>query len=70
MSIKMLTIASFKGEYDGRRLEVDIPKKIHNERIKQHEYPYQGGPEIEIEIPHKEFDVLNNANRRLTGSKH
>jgi intein/homing endonuclease len=46
-------------------LEVDIPEDIYNQRIKKHERLYQGGPLTEIPIPHEDFDVLNNANRRL-----
>lgn len=46
-------------------LEVEISQGVYNERIRRHEVPYQGGPEIEIRIPHEDFDVLNNANRRL-----
>lgn len=46
-------------------LEVDIEKDTYNLRIKQHERPFEGGPEVEILIPHRDFDVLNNAIRRL-----
>jgi hypothetical protein len=62
--------ASRKLEYDGRVLEIDISKKIYNARIAIYEKPYQGGPEIEIEIPHSAFDVLNSSRRILLGSKH
>ncbi|MGE5660607.1 MAG: polymorphic toxin-type HINT domain-containing protein, partial [Actinomycetota bacterium] len=46
-------------------LEVDIPKDVYDRRIKRHEKPYQGGPLIEIPIPQEDFDVLNDAVRRL-----
>ncbi|MBZ8181188.1 RHS repeat domain-containing protein [Oscillatoria salina] len=52
--------------YDEGVLEVDIKKDTYDARIKQHERPYQGGPSIEIPIPHEDFDVLNNAIRRLS----
>jgi RHS repeat-associated protein len=62
--------ASRKLEYDGRVLEIDILKKIYKTRIAIYEKPYQGGPEIEIEIPHSAFDVLNSSRRILLGSQH
>lgn len=48
-------------------LEVEIPKDVYDARIRPHEVPYQGGPQIELPIPHKDFDVLNEAQRRLHG---
>jgi len=56
----------YADKYGEGVLEVDIPTDIYNERIKQHEVPYLSDPaEIEIPIPQKDFDVLNNAIRRL-----
>ena len=48
-------------------LEVEIPKDVYDARIRPHEVPYQGGPQVELPIPHKDFDVLNDAQRRLHG---
>jgi RHS repeat-associated protein len=61
--------ASRKGVYDGRVLEIDIPKRIYKQRIAKYEKLYQGGPEIEVEIPHSAFDVLNSSRRILLGKK-
>ena len=47
-------------------LEVEIPKSIYDARIKPYEMPYLSDPKFtEIPIPPSEFDVLNNAFRRL-----
>jgi hypothetical protein len=47
-------------------LEVEIPKSVYDARIKPHEIPYLSDPRFtEIPIPPSEFDVLNNALRRL-----
>ncbi len=49
-------------------LEVQIPNAIYDARIRPLEVPYISDPRfIEIPIPHSEFDVLNNAIRRLHG---
>jgi len=52
-------------DYGEGVLEVEIPKGVYDARIRPHEVRYQGGPEIELPIPHKDFDVLNEAIRRL-----
>jgi hypothetical protein len=46
-------------------IEVKVPKDIYNKRLKQYECLYQGGPYIELPIPHKEFDILNKSSRCL-----
>ena len=55
----------FARSYGDGVLEVQIPQDIYDSRISRYEFPYQGGPEIEIPIPHSEFDVLNEATRIL-----
>jgi hypothetical protein len=55
----------YEESYRDGILEVDIPKDVYDARIKRHEYPYQGGPLTEIPIPQQDFDVLNDATRRL-----
>jgi RHS repeat-associated protein len=46
-------------------IEIRVPKDIYEARIKQYEYPYQGGSHTELAIPHSEFEVLNNSTREL-----
>src|SRR5207244_2316548 len=45
-------------------LEVMVPKDLYRSRLRCHEQPYQGGPHIEVPVPHADFDVLNNSIRR------
>ena len=45
-------------------LEVMVPKELYQLRLRPHERPYQGGPHIEVPVPHADFDVLNNSIRR------
>jgi hypothetical protein len=45
-------------------LEVMVPKDVYRLRLQGHEQFYQGGPHIELPVPHADFDVLNNAMRR------
>jgi hypothetical protein len=45
-------------------LEVMVPKDLYQLRLQGHERPYQGGPHIEVPVPHADFDVLNNSIRR------
>lgn len=45
-------------------LEVMVPKDLYRSRLQRHEQPYQGGPPIEVPVPHADFDVLNNSIRR------
>jgi hypothetical protein len=46
-------------------LEVEVPKDVYDARLRKHETPYQGGPRIELPIPHEDFDVLNRSTRKL-----
>jgi hypothetical protein len=58
-------VRTYAYHYGEGILEVQIPREVYNQRIRRYEQLYQGGPEIEVPIPHSEFDVLNNARRIL-----
>ncbi len=45
-------------------LEVMVPEDQYRLRLRCHEQPYQGGPHIEVPVPHSDFDVLNSSIRR------
>ncbi len=45
-------------------LEVMVLKDLFRLRLQCHEQLYQGGPHIEIRVPHADFDVLNNSIKR------
>jgi hypothetical protein len=45
-------------------LEVMVPKDVYRLRLQGHEQLYQGGPHVELPVPHADFDVLNKAIRR------
>jgi hypothetical protein len=45
-------------------LEVMVLKDVYRLRLRCHERTYQGGPHIELPVPHADFDVLNNSVRR------
>jgi hypothetical protein len=42
-------------------IEVKVLKAVYDNRLKQYEQLYQGGPRTELPIPHSEFDVLNSS---------
>jgi hypothetical protein len=46
-------------------IEVVVLVSVYNARLKKHEQPYQDGPQIELPIPHEDFDVLNQSVRKL-----
>lgn len=45
-------------------LEIMVPKDMYRTRLQRHEQLYQGGPHVELPVPHADFDVLNFAIRR------
>lgn len=45
-------------------LEVMVSKDLYSLRLECYERLYQGGPHIEIPVPHADFYVLNNSIRR------
>jgi hypothetical protein len=56
--------ADYARHYGEGILEVMVPKDLYQLRLQGHERPYQGGPHIEVPVPHADFDVLNNSIRR------
>lgn len=54
----------FAHHYGEGVIELRVPKSTYDARLKQHEYPYQGGPNTELPVPHAEFDVINSAERK------
>lgn len=58
-------VTNYALHYGEGILEVEIPISVYNERIRKYEQLYQNGPEVEVPIPHSEFDVLNKARRML-----
>jgi hypothetical protein len=55
----------FAQHYGEGVIEVVILRSLYNARLKKHEQLYQEGPEVELPIPHEDFDVLNNSVRKL-----
>ncbi|NYZ70071.1 hypothetical protein H0A36_29070 [Endozoicomonas sp. SM1973] len=44
-------------------IELKVPQEVYESRLKIYEYKYQGGSQIELPIPHSEFDILNSVER-------
>jgi hypothetical protein len=55
----------FAQHYGAGVIEVAVPKDLYEMRLKKHEQLYQVGPQIELPIPHEDFDVLNISARKL-----
>ena len=46
-------------------IEVEVPMEAYDARLRKYESFYQGGPRIELPIPHEDFDVLNSSTRKF-----
>jgi hypothetical protein len=51
--------------YGAGVLEISVPEDEYNKNLQQYEYLYQGGPQIEVVVPHSAFPILNKYPRRL-----
>jgi hypothetical protein len=51
--------------YGAGVLEVTVPEDEYNANLRRYEHLYQGGPQIEVVVPHSAFPILNRYPRRL-----
>jgi RHS repeat-associated protein len=55
----------FAASYGAGVLEIRVPEDVYNQHLRQYEHLYQGGPRVELAVPHVAFSVLNQCLRRM-----